>query len=260
MNWYDDYGGLHLHPMPKAEQSENAPMYSGIEIVLKYRDGSLTENDCIRFLRFCEYLYKLDENTGKYRYFTTPISTNPRFSHDNYTGMACGIINVRRFYQKLHQQRDDRETLFYIDLANKLLKQIPFWHRHPRDLVFLNFLKIPFLFWPFLWVPSIAMIISCYQTYKVRNGNRIIKTDGKILALARLLTVKMPITYFICNRLISYLPRELPKPELDTVDPELKGFNRWVWCSWFLIFVYYFKNKHHPLRYLMAKLEASNKL
>lgn len=83
------------------------------------------------------------------------------------------------------------------------------WYRriHPRDLGYYLSLRYP-AFKRVLLIPTqIAMIVSCYQEYKTRNGNTMLKTDGKLLAWVRFNTIKMPITRKICNWLIKRNPK-----------------------------------------------------
>ncbi len=232
-NWYDSDGGLHLRPNPDLEQSENAPTFSGCEIALKYEAKKLSFADCARFVRYCKGLYR----DG--RFWTTSISQRARFSHDSYTGIVVGLITVLRFLKK--QDAHDRQKWHVLkDDALELLDKIPFWHKHPRDFIWLNYMRGHLWLWPLLIIPSVAMIVSCMQDYKVRGGVKILKTDGKILALMRCLATPMPLTLWACTNAI----------ETDN-----------DFGSWSNVFAMYFwQSDEHPNRVLIKRVEDDKRL
>ncbi len=80
------------------------------------------------------------------------------------------------------------------------------------------------------------MIVTCYDSDKIRHGKRIIKTDGKILSFMRWTAVKMPITQFICEYLFE-----------NRVHTRNDGV-KFVWKNIFNIVCDYFKNASHPNR------------
>lgn len=133
------------------------------------------------------------------------------WSHDNHTGLIC--ISKRLGLE--HHKK------FFYD---------GWWRRiHPRDLVFYLVVRgglMGLLTRPFLFITSIAMILSCLQSYKVRGGRKIVKTDGKILAWMRFNTINMPITKYICTRIVN----------------KHKYFN-----GWRSVFTTYFVNLEHPI-------------
>lgn len=110
------------------------------------------------------------------------------FSHDNRTAVVC--------ISKILGMNYHTEEKF------KHWKQ----YMHPRDIVFYNYLKggwRKLLATFFMWMPILDMIFTCASTYKVRNGKRIVKTDGKLLAWVRLHTVEMKLVSKICTYLLS---------------------------------------------------------
>lgn len=144
-----------------------------------------------------KYIFRVENN---------PTSENPTepFSHDNMTGiLSLSYILDRKYHKKF----------FY-----------KYWWRriHPRDLGYYLYLYNP-LFKPLLLITSIAMIISCFPSYKIIDGAIVPRTDGKILSWIRLNTVRMPITAKICTWLIK------------------KQFG-----SWKNVFSTFFKDKEHP--------------
>ena len=108
---------------------------------------------------------------------------NLHISHDNATGICC----MEKFLN--------------------LPSSIPIFslsRLHPRDIIFYGYAKYPLVFWFFLWIPMIAMIVTCVQNTKVRNGKVILKTDGKILAWLRFTTFDLKITKYICTSIIKH--------------------------------------------------------
>ena len=172
MRWFDD--NYLLYPF-----GENGILFTSEFFTLKKLLGRLSERD--KFLAK-QAIESQRVSPSEFRAISEEIN-----SHDNHTGIVClsylvGFDYHKRFFWK------------------------HWWRRiHPRDIVFYLYLKgglsrsIASLL---MWIPSLAMIISCAQNYKVRNGRRILKTDGKLLAWLRFNTIKMPITELICTWLI----------------------------------------------------------
>jgi hypothetical protein len=263
--WFDDDGFLHLKEHPSIDSTINAPLFTGTYICLKFSLNELTVDDISRFLFAISHLYK----DGTWR--THSKSTKDRFAHDNFTGVICGLVCCRKFLQA--KKHDYKEVQKWID-------RIPAFHSnadHPRDFIYYNRIKSPVLFhvlycafivhvgallgWaqlhPYVAVPilffvgllqfapEVSMIVSCYQTFKVRKEVKIIKTDGKILALVRLIATPMPLTGYICNRLI-----EKKVHKLDS------GYT-FKWSSWWYVFNEYYKLGHHPNMLLVRRYVES---
>lgn len=199
--WLDRDGFLHLHKNPEIDESENSPMYYGLlssVIVIPY------------FLSLSPL-----KQGNKFR-ANANREWGSHFSHDNMTGLYCILKN---------------------EGSEAYMRSLPtvYWNRdfwlHPRDLAFYFWAKHPILGFPFIWIASLSMIISCIQKYKVRgNGNKIIKTDGKLLTYMRCKTFNMSITFSICSFFIRHH----------------KYFNNWNDVA-----VMYFKDVDHPLRKLI---------
>lgn len=192
---------IHLAPNPDPEQSENAPLFTGYYFTLKNKiDGTKHNFNIMNFLL----------NKGKYR--TTPITNNRRFSRDNMTGVVC--------YSKVN---DFKFNLYFW----------PQW-LHPRDIMIFLYAKNEYLFFPFLPFISFFMILTCWQKYKVRNGKKIVKTDGKLMALMTCLAFNMDTTLKICTKIIY----------------THKYFN-----SWEDVAMYYYKRDDHPCVTITKALE-----
>jgi hypothetical protein len=194
-DWLDKDGFIHLHKFPKVDQSENRNFYTGL-LSVKYDSRP-------RIFYGKNGMFKNNSNS----------ELGSHVSHDEITGMYL----IRK-----------NSGLPCDDLP--ILKWNNRWWLHPRDMSFYFYCHHPILGLPFLWITSLCMIVSCAQTYKVRNGNKIIKTDGKLSAWGKCQTYDMRLTYKICTWLIERNP----------------VFGSWNNCA-----KIYFKNKEHPLRDLI---------
>jgi len=136
----------------------------------------------VNFTNVNETLKKwLTSNKGELR--TVNHDLNPRFSLDNAVSFVC-LSRLCGF--------DYRPFLG----LNK------HYSIHPKEFFFFLYAKYPLIGWLFLWIPMLAMMVSCWQEYKVRNGHYIVKVDGKILMLLRCKAFNLRITEWICTRLI----------------------------------------------------------
>ena len=193
---------------------ENGVLFTAQYCILKKLLGKSTVNETLLAHRAIENS-KVDDNL----YDASAPEKGEGWSHDNHTAIVClgehFDLNVVKFPKDWYYRRI-----------------------HPRDIVFYLYFILPpgvlrFIFkLLFFWVPSISMIVSCAQTYKYRNGKKIIKTDGKLLAWLRFNTVSMPITKWICTKIIE------------------KKFTR----GWTRVFEIYF-GKDHPNSKLINNLE-----
>lgn len=239
--WSDSDGLIHLDRYPKLDETINAPLYTGTYICLKYKNKTLTMLDIKLFIVSLDKLYFDGE------YHTYSISELDRFAHDNYTGIGTALVCCMK-YLKWKGLTGYGEI--YYNMCDHFLKKIPFFHKHPRDFIYLNYLKYPRsvfcinLILPVLLIPSIAMIVSCYQTHKVRNGIDIIKTDGKILAYLRFTARRMPLTEIVCTWLIEKRFRQSKEYAFE-----------WSYSKWSNVFDRYFLNKAHPILTLIRKLD-----
>ena len=156
---------------------ENAVLFYSEYYLLRQLLVKVSHNDILRGRenildnRVSPTFYEVNEQEG--------------WSHDNHTGLVCLSKNTGKH---IHRQ----------------LKWDNWVQRtHPRDLVFYRMIAGKKWANLFAWIPMVAMIVSCYQTHKVRNGMKIVKTDGKLLAWLRFNTIKMPTTKRICDYIIN---------------------------------------------------------
>ena len=227
--WRDPFGFIHLNKCPDTEESENGPMFTGLNMVLLQESGELNFYHCDRFLKAVEYLCTDGE------WYTTPISTRVRFSNDNFAGIIMGLKVVISFAKN----KDAR----MVRRAKGILSNIPLFHKqldHPRDFVLVGFAKWPWVFCLLIWITSLAFIVSCYQTYKVRNENKIIKTDRKILTYGICKSMNMKVTFWFCNLAM------------------LRKRDGWKFNDWSGVFSYYFKNEKHPNNYYIKLIETEH--
>ncbi len=201
-SWIDKDGFIHTKEFPSVDQSENGPMFTGLLSVFENgRDRAMSTisiwsiNDRFRANRNREF--------------------GSHFSHDNMTGLYC-----------LNKNRTGG-----VSVALPTARWNGRWWLHPRDVFFYFWCHNPRIGLFFLWISSLAMIISCIQKYKVRNGVKYIKTDGKLLAFLRCRSFDLKITYAICTFFIE----------------RHKYFD-----SWNDVAKRYFKEEGHPLRSLIC--------
>lgn len=253
-NWFDIYGWLHLRPNPLPEQTENAPTFTGTWITSLGVQRKLTEKICWNFIASVNSIYfPLDG------WKTTPISKKLRFSHDNMTGVVCGLLSVIKYAKQTCNEQ-------LLKIAKIHLDNVPIFHKqrlHPRDIVFYGYAKYPILFFIFLWIPSITMVISCWQIFKTRPTlyfrikylivkkkffpltRKIIKSDGKILSLIRCHAANLKLTWWICDLIIRKKRNySLQTPKVYLIKLHT-GNSFWYWGKWENIFYEYFKNYNH---------------
>ena len=237
--WLDKDGFLHLTPnykdKPPIDQTTNGALFTGTYIVLRYRAKLLTIRDVHDFTESLIHLY----NPATKEWRNHSISDWNEFSLDNFIGVATALKCCMKFLEK---KNFTKSKVYH--RCEYYMETIPYFHwqlDHPKDFIYLGFLKSPVLFFPLMWFVSLAMIVSCYQTFKYKNGRAIIKTDGKILAFIRFTATKMPITEYVCTWLIKNKKHKLKE-------------NVFTFGSWSDIFIRYFKNVNHPNRNLLRKL------
>lgn len=109
---------------------------------------------------------------------------DPNMSHDNMTAVVC---LSRAYNLEYHKQPS------LISLRTML---------HPRDLIFYHLIAEKF-YSPLLWllypICFMAQLVSCLSKYKVRNDQKILKTDGKLLTWLRIKTLKLRVTNIFCK-------------------------------------------------------------
>lgn len=210
-HWIDRTGMLHVD---LKKESENGVLFTAEFYALLANAGFQFGAGDIRVL-LDNQIYKPGERRK------TPGLDDDHYSHDNDTGFRTAACLLAEYYD------DDsyRRKMFLGDYWKNFPGQ-----SHPRDFGFRMATKGGFwrvLAVPFLWITSVAMFISCFQDYKVRNENKILKTDGKLLAWLRCQALCMPITFKICSAIIR----------------RNKEFGSWKRC-----FEMYFKVPQHPNR------------
>jgi len=138
------------------------------------------------------------------------VKGEQHLSHDNFTAIVCLSSNYNLPYHK---------NIYRQDLVHCML--------HPRDFIFYNIVSGVSLAWVFYPFALLAMMYSCYSDFKVRNGVRMLKTDGKLLTWLRCKSFDLPLTARICSWVLS---------------------KRTLFSSWKRCFEIYFLNPKHPLR------------
>lgn len=134
-------------------------------------------------------------------------------SHDNRTAIVClskayGLEYHKEFISK--------------SLIHSML--------HPRDFIFYAYASGGFLgvlgaiLYP---IALLAMVHSCWVSYKFRGGKKFIRTDGKLLTWLRCKSFNLKITSLLCTWIIQ------------------KGI---LFGSWKKCFEIYFKEASHPNR------------
>jgi len=214
IKWFDEYGLVRLYPYEI--HKENAGLRTATYSALAMLSGEISQyRSSVNYVSALEAL--TDNEYGEIRSY--PKTNNRNISHDDITGAICAIKIIglhlpafRNEFPIIHPQRF-----------------------HPRDVAFYFACHYPGLKYLVLWITSIAMIISCAQTYKVRNGKKIIKTDGKILSLLRILALDMKWTYKICTYLLQ----------------KNKHFVSWANC----FKIYYAHNDQHPIRRVTENID-----
>lgn len=142
------------------------------------------------------------------------VNPTEPFSHDNMTGIVCASKVLGLPWHK--------ES--YEDWSHRI---------HPRDLIFYAYMQggsSKILAYPFLPILALIMLITCnpwFMKYKIRNGVKLLKTDGRILCWLRLNSANLPITKYLCTKLL----------QMD------KDFG-----SWKKVFDYYYADSAHPNR------------
>ena len=184
-NFFDKFGLIHLHENPKANESENPLLFTAEWVIATQLDiwkdgykGSETFNK-LAGLQF--KIQSILDTFIQKPFKATGISTSDHFSHDNMTGLYCLAYLIYSI------TGNDR----YINTLPILSWNGRIWW-HPRDILFYCAVKLKtkgklcdLLSYPLLIMPLIAMMVSCWQSHKTRGGNKIIKTDGKMLSWLR---------------------------------------------------------------------------
>lgn len=208
--WFDKFDLVHVD---ESKDSENGILFTAEYWTLRNMISPLTDSEKKHIDRIIRHHFRTD-NKGRTYFTKNPNSDGTHFSHDNKTAMTCLSKLAGLDYHKKVYWGD-----FYYNWTDRL---------HPRDIIFYNYTKggiRMLLAAPFMFIHMIIMVISCIQDYKIRGENKILKTDGKLLAWLKINTFCLPVTKFFCNLAIRHN----------------KEFKNWV-----NIFAIYFKRNDHP--------------
>ena len=196
MSYYDKYG--YLHAKDNVHNSENAILFTFMRDKLSRREYSIP-------CKLVDDFY---------------INADPEKDH---TPHKLSLDNMNAFCCVTDQ-----------GWTRSLLRRIPWYVQLRPDNAYTWFkcAGYPFLALPFLPLASAMMIYSCWKVNdkkprgegKHRSYISELATSGKLQVWTRLHAVRMPITKWICNKLI----------------------NRSPWNGWKTVFKVYFE-AHHPL-------------
>lgn len=217
--WFDKVKLIHLAKNPDITNSENGPLFSAEFHRLYY------EMYGKRHPYILDTISAINDKPGQFNpsgEWLDKDSKDAHFSHDNMTGLYC---------------------LYYIAFS-KIPSHLPLitkYAKHPRDVLFYSYchslkyggLLMHIIRHLLLIIPCTAMLVSCYQLYKVRNGNKILKTDGKLLTWLRCRTFGLKKTMWCAEKILKF---------------------RKKWRSWDHIFGAYFNRSDHPINQMASRL------
>ena len=201
--------------------AENTVLFSVEYSFINPKDREMIFN-IIKFIEKCK------KGKGLFDPFPNAEGTKDQYmSHDNLTAFVAMSKKHNWKYHKEIWNYLVKHFFTYDNISGKVnFKRF----MHPRDILFYGYCAdnvICKLLYPLL---VMFMVITCAQSYKVRNGNKILKTDGILLSWVRCkganLDFSLKILTFIikCN----------------------KNFKTWK-----NVFSIYFKDIEHPIRKLL---------
>lgn len=172
-NFVSQYG--YIKPNSICKQSENGILFSVEYFYLLQETGN--KGDSFFHIWHLRHLLEtnMGANNGTYR--TLPNDPNPRFSLDN-------MVAVSGFARKTKSKH--------------LLEGLPLFRHYslrPDNFIYLLYCKYPLIGFWFLWITSIAMIVSCART---DNG-----TSGKLLSYVKYKGANMKLTWKVCQQFMS---------------------------------------------------------
>lgn len=222
-NYFNKYGLLNAQPCnSNSEAEENSLLFTGLYLIFLKRSGYSYVKLLNKYIEFVELCRVGD---GLFNQTPNPGPNDLHMSHDTLTGLVSVSIEFSLNYHTEIWKELKRQNLRYDNVSPNSPKR---W-LHPRDIIFYGICAnstICKLLSPILWI---IHAIACIQKYKVRNGNKIWKTDGKILTFLRcqILNWKASIKiYGLFNKLFA-------------------GFK-----NWFHVFSVYYKKDHPVLKSL----------
>lgn len=220
INYFNKYGLLNAQSCSlDSEAEENTLLFSGIYLISLKRSGKPYQEFLQKYIEYVELC-----RVGPGLFNQTPVvpdNHDKYMSHDTLTGLICVSKEFDLSYHTEIWKTIKKQYFCYNNVDSKFMSR----PLHPRDIIFYGIIadsRICKLLWSILWI---IQAVACIQKYKTRNGIKIWKTDGKILAWLRCQTLgwnKSLRMYQFLNRICS-------------------GFH-----NWFHVFSIYYK-KEHPI-------------
>ena len=127
--YHDQYGFLH-HAKTHAAgamTSENGPLFTGMELALKFKTGKATPQDARNFMASLSHLWRrpqpgvwswVQRKLG-WAWQVTPVSNRYDFSKDNWFGVWMAIVLIRKHYRDVytaHKTMIDSMPVFHKQL------------------------------------------------------------------------------------------------------------------------------------------------
>ncbi len=199
MSYIDAYGMIHAN---KYTQGENSQLFTVENLFLKGLI-SAPKGD-IKLLS--QNLKNCQHPSGLYPglYSDYPDDHRRYQSHDNLTAVVAFGYRYEKQICKDVWEEIKRQTFRYDNLD----AEFPVWNRllHPRDIIFYGACAGNIICRLLLPVLGIICILSCLKKYKVRNGMKLIHTDGKLLTWVRCHAMQdsliMQLTFVLCSWII----------------------------------------------------------
>ncbi len=218
--FYNLYGLINAHA--NEVLAENTLLFS-IEYYMLTKDEAFLEKILI-------YLNNCKVQKGLYNQHPIPQPDKGAFmSHDQLTAIVALFhsLGMKRQVQEIWSEL--KRQWFRYDNTNP---KAPSWNRimHPRDIIYYGYCAENVLCKALYPILALCMIITCIQSYKVRNNRKIIKTDGKLLSWVRCKGSKLHRTFKLLTWIISS--------------------NSYFVC-WRNIFLTYFGHEQHPIHKLL---------
>lgn len=214
------YGMINAHSLDIV--SENTILFTLEYILLNPPDKSSMEKKLENFIADCETMPGLYNQQpgltfGKDRYM----------SHDTLTAIvAYSHLKGYNYHKKIWNHLKSHWFTYDNITAKTNFSRI----MHPRDILYYGYCAgnpICILLYPLL---ALFMIITCLQSYKVRNGNKILKTDGKLISWVRCKCSSLNLTM----KSLTFLLK---------LNSQFGNWNN--------VFRIYFKELEHPIRKLL---------
>lgn len=252
--FHDEYGFLHPTRYPHPLASENGPLFTGMELTLKFMNGKATPEDCRNFFASISHLHgqkqkgiwsKIQKRIG-WDWQVTPISDRYDFSKDNWRGIWMAICCIRFHYRIIYLEH------------KKLIDSMPILHKqllHPID--FFIVLRAKYGIKVFDKIIQWDFLRAAKQTHKKRGERLIAKTEGKFMALCLIYAFNWypdigPKFSNICKTKFRKYPLPVNNKNVCLIYDKEKW---WSWYSWENIFLDYFPDKEHPLNKLIKDWE-----